>query len=602
MGPLHLRARGTVWLGGALGLRLDPGSRSAYSGLVLRFPNPGSSLASFVAAFQVLHGSLGGRTSFGLDDMSRALVRAGLAASSGQIGEEALLRSTRDDRSRDPLYNQSKMYSEVFRMLGWMTPLADDKLRFRLTALGAHIGRDGSAADALIGESLLGIAFPNSHVSSKSDSILRPFAAMLRTALALGGEIARDEMILGPLSMPTDRDPKLFKAMLKGIDGLRTSSSIKEALEELAEDNDVQVNSFQNYTRFPIGSMRDVGWTTPTRSGKTSTNRLTDEGVSVAKWVEQAHDVRAADLDGLSKDVRNGIARTAYYAMLERAGYDLTPVENERGEAWGRCKAALEKLGVREPKMLLFSPCQELSGSELVETLLAFESADEADNKPAAAPAAGGASKSKTQPKVMLELLDAPAVAEATDDVVDRVAAKIKKLDKARTKPEQIVDALMEDHAEDDKGEFYPLVAGLFRILGYDCNVTRAGVNQERADAMIRHKVESVPIEIKSPAEERRIGVKAIEQAVENKVILLSRKYAPTLRETSSLVVGFSAPNDRADVTELIADVHATFGLSVGVLDLRSLLRLVVSKVVRGKAPEEKAILRLRGIADVAAL
>lgn len=569
---------------------------------MLRFPNPGSSLASFVAAFQVLYQSLGGRTSFGLDDMSSALVGAGLAASSGQKGEEALRRSTRDDRSRDPLYNQSKMYSEVFRMLGWIIPLADDRLRFRLTALGAHIGRDGAAAEALIGESLLGIAFPNPHVSSKSDSILRPFAAMLRTARALDGQISRDEMILGPLSLPTDRDPKLFKAMLDGIAGLRTSGSIKEALEEIAEDNEVQVNSFQNYTRFPIGSMRDVGWTSPTRAGKTTTNQLTERGASVAAWVERASDIRAADLAGRPKDVRNAIARTAFYAMLERAGYDLAPVDKERAEAWSRCKDELAKLGVREPALLLFSPCQELSGTELVETLLAMEAPDEGETGGAALPLVGSASKSKTQAKVMLELRDAPAVAEATDDVVDRVIAKIRRFDSARTKPEQIVHALMEDHAEDDKGEFYPLVAALFRILGHNCSVTRAGVNQERADAMIDHKSESVPIEIKSPAEERRVGVKAVEQAVENKVILLSRKYAPTLRETASLVVGYSVPNDRSDVAELIADVHATFGLSIGVLDLQALLRLVVSSVLRGKRPDEKAVLRLRGVADVAAL
>jgi hypothetical protein len=47
---------------------------------------------------------------------------------------------------------------------------------------------------------------------------------------------------------------------------------------------------------------------------------------------------------------------------------------------------------------------------------------------------------------------------------------------------------------------------------------------------MIVDATDSIPIEIKSPGEEMELSVKALRQAVENKVILLSRNQFPTRR------------------------------------------------------------------------
>ena len=85
---------------------------------MLRFPNPGSHIDSFIKIYKELFDALSEAPFFTLDDISRTLVERNLATSSGFMGQEALTRSTREDRSRDPLYNQSKMYAELFRMLG----------------------------------------------------------------------------------------------------------------------------------------------------------------------------------------------------------------------------------------------------------------------------------------------------------------------------------------------------------------------------------------------------------------------------------------------------------------------------------------------------
>ena len=77
---------------------------------MLRFPNPGSTMANFVAVYKAAFKRYRGQV-IKLDDMVQATVEANLATSSGYMGKEAIARSTRNDRSRDPLYNQLKMYA-----------------------------------------------------------------------------------------------------------------------------------------------------------------------------------------------------------------------------------------------------------------------------------------------------------------------------------------------------------------------------------------------------------------------------------------------------------------------------------------------------------
>jgi hypothetical protein len=83
---------------------------------MIRFANPGSDISSFIKIYVELYNALKDRYSFGLDDISKTLVEKNLATSCGYMGQEALSRSTRKDRSRDQLYNQSKMYSELFKI------------------------------------------------------------------------------------------------------------------------------------------------------------------------------------------------------------------------------------------------------------------------------------------------------------------------------------------------------------------------------------------------------------------------------------------------------------------------------------------------------
>lgn len=54
---------------------------------MIRFPNPGSDIPTFIHIFQTLYTYLSDYKVFTLDDMSQTLTKMNLAASSGYVGE-----------------------------------------------------------------------------------------------------------------------------------------------------------------------------------------------------------------------------------------------------------------------------------------------------------------------------------------------------------------------------------------------------------------------------------------------------------------------------------------------------------------------------------
>lgn len=164
---------------------------------MIRFPNPGSDIPTFIHIFQTLYTYLSDYKVFTLDDMSQTLTKMNLAASSGYVGEQALKLSTRKDRSRDPLYNQSKMYAELYRSLGWITSSEEKALLFSFTLLGEHMAAAKIDPKSIFEESVLGINYPNQVIDNKNENASRTFSTILLTAYELDGYICRDEIIVG---------------------------------------------------------------------------------------------------------------------------------------------------------------------------------------------------------------------------------------------------------------------------------------------------------------------------------------------------------------------------------------------------------------------
>jgi hypothetical protein len=557
---------------------------------MLRIANPGSDIDQFVRIFRDLHAVLKDRADFDLDDMTQAMVDRNNVSSQGAFGEEAIRRSTRKDRSRDPLYNQSKMYAELYRTLGWFQSTTG-ALRFAFSWLGEHAAETPDPKPLAV-ECLLGMAYPNDVLGAQDGHVVRVFPAILATAKALGGGITRDEMIVGPLSLSDDRDPAAIDAMLARLRRCRSQRGrIDREIEELSDRRGISHVTMGNYTRFPIAAVQWAGWAVKSSRAMLT---LTPAGDALVGRLAALRDMRISDYKALPAAAKAAFLRLTAHLMLERAGFDLSPAK----AAMDVDRTALAALGVSTSPDPWFSPFQQIARAE---TNAAFPHL-------AAAPTVSGTSRTiapqgehgrtSERARVRFAPTGVPALADTETVVLEReLRADLAAASGVRARA---VEFFAERHARDNQDVFYPLVAALFRLVGFECRISRRGVNYDRADAMIVDPTDSIPIEIKSPGEETELSVKALRQAVENKVILLSRKQFHTRRETTTLAVGFNAPNERSEVRELIGDVHLAYGFNVGVLDLRALAGLALAAILSGSKLTLDGFTEMKGVANAA--
>lgn len=161
------------------------------------------------------------------------------------------------------------------------------------------------------------------------------------------------------------------------------------------------------------------------------------------------------------------------------------------------------------------------------------------------------------------------------------------------------VEIIKQRLSKADKSEFYPNVCILFNYIGFKkIQAIREGDVNCRFDAVIIDDERSIPIEIKSPREDMEINVKAIRQAFENKIVLLSRKFYPTTNDTTSLSVAFDYPPVRSDVFELIDDINKSSGFNIGMIDVGDLANLTYDIVVNKRKVNWKYLNTFRGRLD----
>jgi hypothetical protein len=568
---------------------------------MLRFPNPGSTISNFVSVYTAAFKALNGRV-IDLDDIVQVVVEANLATSSGYVGSEAVSRSTRQDRSRDPLYNQMKMYAELFRTLGWLHPTASGALKFTFTLLGEQLIAAGpNHYWPLLRECVLGIAYPTRVLTISSDVNLRPFAFLLKAMKNSGGYLSRDEMIVGPLSADDDRAAGHLSGVVNKIAAVRKSqSTIDAAMNALSKSRKIQVNTLQNYTRWPIAIIRDSGWVKEARAKYADADSyrvfaLTESGEKAATMAESAADLRLSDVEALTPTVRDAVAVVSHFRMLDRAGYDIETVRNRIDEALRVAGKAVPNISSTN-RPVLFSPFQSLS---LEDMLRAFPESPEAvaTAKTSAAAAAGpGGRDDRSHLFVPPKFV---TVTNRTEEKVHAVRDELRALLQKSKHPKLAASRFAERHANDTQDTFYPLITHLFQILGFRSEYSRAGVNYQRWDACVWIGEHAMPVEIKSPTEEEFLATKAVRQALENKVVLLSRGGLSTRRELSSLVVGFRLPNERGEMSNLIDNVYLAFGISLGVIDLSSLAYLAARSIQDNVTIDAGQLSHLRGFLDV---
>ncbi len=564
---------------------------------MLRFPNPGSDIRCLIHLFQSLFEELSDQEFFTLDDMSAAMVMNNLAASCGRMGDAALERSTRDDRSRDPLYNQSKMYSELFRALGWITSTEGSRLNFQFTTLGAYIAKAGSFADKLVKLCIVGIAFPNPVLDIQYETSVRPFVCILRAMQQLDGVMCRDEIILGPMSIRDDRDSSSFSKMIAMIRSYRAKKDLNTPLRKLLQDRGIKQSTSGNYTRFPLGVLKWSQWATTTSEvniyGRSQRvfYELTSEGHAFLSQTQDYVDYRAVDLDAMDKKTKCAFIENSFFCMLDKANFDLSPVR----EHVKANDLILKEKNIDVTKTF-FSPFQELK-KEILEEFSRIPVIFQQGEKPSPEAGAVSVAKASGSAKVKFQTIQLSqshatfSQAQQDEELVE-IWKNTNDLKKA-------VDVLTEIHASDNKETFYPLVARLFSAAGFPCQTSRTGVNYQRWDASIDLSGFYIPIEIKSPGEEKQLSVKAIRQAVENHIILLSRLKENSKPEHSSLAVGFQYPNDRAEVNELIENVYNAFNFKIGVIDFKALATIAFANAFLKQKMSSKDLESLYGFLDI---
>ncbi len=557
-----------------------------------RIPNPVSDLNIFLRVYRDVHELLREYPSFGLDEISRAMISKNNVTSQGAIGEEALKRSMREDRSRDPIYNQSKAYAELFRTLGWIQSTGS-QLNYSFSLLGEYIAQSENPS-LLLRECLLGIAYPNEVLGVQSNQTVRVIASILLAMNSLGN-MSRDEMIAGPMSIEDDSSKARFKQMINQIAQSRlTSGMLDDLIDAIASRRGISRKpTMENYTRFPIAALVWSGW--GEKRNSRGTIYITDAGKEMASKLTKAQDLRLVDFKNIPDEIKPSFIRWTFYSMLSRAGFNIGPVIN----SLKKDKHLLVDNNINIKDAIYFSPFQQLSRETIQKWVPDFISNLEAnykESKPSKNINSNDSKNTFSRPKLVFE----SSIQElAYSDATAILRREISEALKENQNIDEVADSLMSKYKKSNKDTFYPLIVNLLCILGFNCKISRGGQNYERADAIILDKEKSIPIEIKSPGEESEISVKGVRQALENKIILLSRKNYPTDKSTTSLVIGFNPPNERSEVHELIENIWNAFGVRVGVIDFRSLLTMAITAEKSGKEINIKDFNKIIGVISV---
>ena len=566
---------------------------------MIRFRNPGTQYTTQIQVFKELYSDYKELESFGLEDMSRTITRTNLMTAYGYAGDAALALSNTTNSSLNSTLMNAKMYAEVYRLLGWVSSVGNGSYPLCFTYIGRHVAEaDDKDVLSLYEQCVLGINNPQEIMRVHYSEKIRFFKTALLTLQEMDGIMYKHELCYGPMSID-DLDPEQYSGMLAKLRRTRGAySRYEKAYATLCRELSVKETLPDNSTRLPIGFMKTCGWVTDQRTSSIFPPksllclRLTKHGEEVANEVKRLKDLRLDEFRSYDRNTQRALIRLGVYSMLERAGYDTTPVQEIIKQDTTVCTDILRG------KKLLFSPYQTIKAAEVDAALGIINTAIGTRIQAASIP-----SMQRTASLInTIELITGTETVDDEDDEIRAFKDVVSRYSRTTgSNVEAICQAIFEEMITATQTTFYPFVAMLFRVLGFDCQASRPGDNGARWDAIIVDEINSIPIEIKSPTEEQHVSLKAIRQALENKVILLSRKTHPTRPGTSSLVVGYYLPNDRAEVTNLLLDFMSVYGVKIGVIDLLTLLRIAVSHIVNGSTFDHALLIEMEGFANVAA-
>lgn len=567
---------------------------------MLRFRNPSSNLDTQIRILQVIYQKLGASARFGWEEMAEIVVtESNLMTAYGYSGARAASISSRKSTSEDSVKMNAKMIAEVFRVYGWVAPVSkESSYPVRFTTVGICAATNKTGALELIKQAALGFVSPNENMSKvKSKDVIRFFPFALRTIRDMGGYLHKNELCIGPMSTD-DNAPEKYSQMLEMLSENRPDmNDLKLSFRDFCEAQGMSMQSVDNLTRTPISILRTVGWVESIRTKEVFTSsqqclKITDAGIRQIEYVESMLDFRLSDYLQADPRDKGALIRVGLYSMLQHAGYILSDDQSEQ------LKNDSQRIShILSGKELLFSPYQTISADEVDRALgISVEASEPAEISQEELPAPFriaefelGETITGDDLKIGGDISSFRQSARKLYDYLDHTIANSKSKKHA-------VSYLFESYRGSKQDSFYPLIADLFSIIGFPCRESRAGDNGARWDAIIVDSKDSIPIEIKSPTEEEYLSLKAVRQALENKIILLSRQHHNSRRETTSLVVGYHLPNSRAEVSTLIDYFYHSYQVRIGLIGLETLLELAVESVSSQRQPQKNSVIELKGI------
>ena len=548
---------------------------------MIRFANPGADIEHMVAIFKKIYAQLSDFSSFDLNNMADVMTSENMASSKGYVGEEALKRSYAiKDFSRNPLYNQAKMYAEVYRMFGWMNS-ANSALEFKFTLLGAHVALSGKSTKTIIELCLLGIYFPNELLDVRFTNKGKPYVSILKYFNELNDVLYRDEMILGALNLSDSEDEQEFQNSVEFIKELRCAKDSKKALQNVMDNTSetlgISCNTMRNYTRILIAALKYTGWAKEVYlniyGNKTKFFKITDYGKQVYEKIKHTTYLTNKDLEHLSELEINAICKIGFLNFLKKADFS---VDEDLGLLDSEAKIVSTLYKTED---ILFNPFQSYSRLNILKYFP--EGNLESDEK-------------IRKDFTVKEMEEIYGLWNQQTEISSRSVSKVKN-----NKTFKLLNKLLEEYSGDEQKvlnhflenilqmkqtQFYPLVAELLEIIfQLQARTPQAGVNNERFDVIIPDEHYSIPVEVKSPTEEVMLSVKAIRQALENKIILLSRKNYKTDKSISSIAVGYSIPNKRSDVYLLIEDIKKAYDINIAIISIDQLLKAAIGCLKNSK-------------------
>lgn len=549
---------------------------------VITLRNAASNLDILYQTFSTIAGAVGDRT-VGLEAMAGILARERLMSSNGRTGKQARERSIRKKSSLDSMLMQAKAYAEIFRLLGWMRSESNKKrTTYRITWLGKQVASCANYL-ALMEECFLGLTLPTDSVIRKCICIRKLLWCYLKQLYSSQRPLVKEDFIRlchFCSYLQESSTPELVPPSPHAL----TSTQSKAALASLAKQAGVQVNTLLNSTRLPIAALKRFGWTVEQEASYI----LSDKGKKLVESFQAGKSINYPQATGEYKSVLKELAVVGLVHMLTRAG-----MQNGRDyEAHLPYDTSLDILvteGILPDRssQLYFSPYQTLGPDMLVTIFGPHLESETSEEFVASDP--GQEIEPQAVPQSVLALRGDHTERDASGPLAEKIRATSGTLE------ERIVQ-LLAAHQAAGQDIFYQAVVEAFCILGFDCQPGRQGQNGSRYDAIINGGQISIPIEIKSPREERAISVKAVRQALENRVMLCHRMPHHSRVDVSSFIVGYEYPAKRSEVHELIEAIYETYGIRIALFSFEVLMELAIRAIAEGEYPDFEDLTRLMGV------